>query len=90
MSQHISFREHSRQDYGRMDGGKLTVEQISCGALLRIADATEAMARNHVQMQADLDYYKTLSETRAEVINRLERSTAALRGTITKLKKRTP
>ena len=87
---HKSYREESRKDWGMSKPGNLSLDQVNCGALLRIADATETMARNHVQMQADLDYYKTLSETRAEVINRLERSNAALRGTITKLKKRTP
>jgi hypothetical protein len=88
MSEHVSFREHSRRDYGRRDGGKLTVEQINCGALLRIADATETMARNYVQMQADLDYYKTLAETRAESLNRIEKCNSALRGVITKLKRK--
>lgn len=85
---HKSFRDGSRENYGRSDGQSLTLEQITCGALLRISDATEAMAKNHIRMQADLDYYKRLAENRADRVTHLERSNAALRGTITKLKRK--
>ena len=85
---HKSYREESRKNYGQSGGGNLTLEQITCGALLRMADATETMAKNHIKMQSDLDYYKRLSENRADRVASLERSNAALRGTITKLKRK--
>ncbi|AVF41537.1 hypothetical protein AL486_18920 [Pandoraea apista] len=58
------------------------------GSLLRIADASEAMAKNHVQLQRDRDMYFNWYEREYEKRLKLERQINALRGVITKMKKR--
>lgn len=64
------------------------IDHINCGSLQRIADATEAMAKNHVALQNDCDRYKRWFNEENERRLKLERSNAALRGQITKLKKK--
>jgi len=64
------------------------IDHINCGSLQRIADATEAMAKNHIALQRDHDLYKRWFTEEKERRHKLERSNAALRGQITKLKKK--
>jgi hypothetical protein len=68
------------------DGTGLTTEQIAASALIRIAVATELMAKNYVQMQNDLDYYKKGYRERQETINQRDNTIRTLRGHITRLK----
>ena len=82
-----SYRKESRTDWGTSDD-KVTLEQINTGAILRIADATEAMAKNHVQLQAERDRLQQWYDQERERAAKLERSNAALRGQITRLKNR--
>lgn len=82
-----SYRKESRTDWGTTDD-KVTLEQINTGAILRIADATEAMAKNHVQLQTERDRLQRWYEQERERAAKLERSNAALRGQITRLKNR--
>lgn len=82
-----SYRKGSRTDWGTCTGPTLTLSQINTGALLRIADATETMAQNHVRLQKERDWYQSLYEGSQKKIAALERSNSALRGRITKLKK---
>lgn len=83
------YKEGSRADWGvdLEDGRTLTAEQIQMGAVLRIADATEAMAKNYVRIQEERDrferYYKDEQRRRASA----ERSNAALRGHIKRIKR---
>lgn len=67
-----------------------TLEDLSLSAIMRIADATEVMASNYVKLQNDLDSYKRWYEQRGEMITSRDRTISALRGQITKLKKRLP
>lgn len=76
-------KELSRQNWN-VEGS--TIENINAGSLQRIADATEAMAKNYVSMQNDLDYYKRMYRTHTDEIARLNRSRAALQAWITRLK----
>lgn len=85
----IDYKDESRKDWGRMgpEGIKPTNEDITLGCILRIADATEAMAKNYVFLQNELtaakkrnDYLKSLSERKDYQIR-------GLKGQITKLKK---
>lgn len=55
-------------------------DNISLGCLMRIADATEAMAVNHVRLQNDHDQYKRWYQEGQEKISRLEKANAAHRG----------
>lgn len=86
---HQSYRKESYKDWGKDSShGNLTLEQINTGALLRIADATEAMAKRHVELIEERDRFERYY--RQEQSRRIawERSAAALKGQITKLKKR--
>lgn len=79
-----TLREESKRNW-TFDGG---TEQINAGSLQRIADATELMAKNHRELLQSRDRYKLwYEEWRAEA-RRFELSNSALRGVITKLKKK--
>jgi hypothetical protein len=88
MSKRVSYREESRKDWGitLADDGKPTTEQIQLGAILRIADAVEPMAKHHVALQRDVDYYKRLANERSRTIDYLSKSRAAIKGHLTRLK----
>ena len=58
---------------------------LSCA--LRIADATEAMAKNHLALQADRDSYKRWHELEEARRKRAERSAISLKGQLTRKKK---
>jgi len=83
-----SYREQSKRNWGSDHEDPLTVEQVNCGALLRIADATEKMAQSYQQLISERDSYKKGYEDRLARIEKLKKSNAALRGQITRLKKR--
>ncbi len=83
-----SYRQGSKADYGiTNDNGILTLDQINTGCMLRIADATEAIAKNYLKLQSDLDVSRKLYEQKTVYAKTLEKRNAALRGVITKLKK---
>jgi len=88
----IPHRETSRINWGKEVEGKSNPDRddIKMGCLLRIADATEAMATSHVQLQASLDYYKRAYNGESESCRRLARQVNSLRGVITKLKNKAP
>ncbi len=80
-----NYKEESRKNWGTSDD-KLSIEQIQIGAILRIADAAEAMAKNHVQLQND---YNNMLESRNYWRNEAEslrKSNISLKGVITKTK----
>lgn len=84
-----SYREQSRNINWGTDktGNSLTLEQINCGSLLRIADAAEIMAKNHQQLIDERDRYKQWYEQERKTNQRLLNSNAGLRGYIKRLKK---
>lgn len=41
-----NYRNESRNQWGVTQNGSLNIEQINCGAMLRIADAVEKMAQS--------------------------------------------
>lgn len=81
-----NYREASRENWG--SEGRLTNEELKIGALLRIADATEVMAHRHNELLADMERYKRYHKEAQASAKRLARSNAALRGVITKMKRR--
>lgn len=81
-----NFRDESRKNLGADNQLSLTVEQINCGAILRIADATEKMASNYTRMENDLKYYKEKFDQKNIEIKRLERVIAGLRGYLKRTK----
>lgn len=68
------------------EGYRPNDDQIRTGAILRIADATEVMARDHFQMQADLNHWKDRADHHQRRSDTLARRNAGLRGYITRLK----
>lgn len=90
MSRFRPYRDESRKNYGREieDEHSLRNDELKLGALLRIADATEAMAKNYTQMQTNLDYYKRLAQERADQIQQLQYMLRGARGANTRLRKK--
>ena len=68
---------------------RVTIETINCGSLQRIADATEMMAKNYLALQSDLDWNRNRNKELSSRNSSLCRQVSALRGVITKLRKRT-
>lgn len=85
----VDHRKNSRNSWGRdVDGeSNSSIADIKLGCILRIADATEAMATTHVALQRERDYLSNRVKQQNATIERLSRSNAALRGTITRMKR---
>lgn len=84
----MSYREQSRRDYGRGDYQALTDDQCKVGALLRIADATEVMAKEYNRLLHDLTWYKARCEDQSKTIKHLLGSRAAYKAHLTRMKKK--
>lgn len=82
------YRDESRKNWGNTDSGNLTIQQINTGALLRIADASEAMAKNHNDLISTVAYWRGRAERAEQCSARLARTVAALRGVITKMRRK--
>lgn len=67
--------------------GYLSYENLNLGCLLRIADATELMAKRYQDLIDDRDRARRLYASAVGERDRVYRSRASLRGQITKLKK---
>lgn len=65
-----------------------TLENIQASCLMRIADASELMARNVLNMQHDLEWYKKRYKESQEREAKLNRSNNALRGHLKRMKKK--
>lgn len=86
----IDLRKNSRVNWGAtVDGNdNPKAEDIRLGCLLRIADATEAMAQNHVRLQAERDRLARRCDQLQAEVDRLVRQRAALRGAVTRAKRK--
>lgn len=78
-----NMREVSKADWL----GPTTNGSINTGSLQRIADACEKMAVNWASLSSERDQYKRWYEKKRTECEASNRSIAALRGQITKLKK---
>lgn len=63
-----------------------TVEHINAGSLQRIADATELMARRHLDLIRERDEYERRYKAAVARERALERKLSAAKGQITKLR----
>ena len=82
------YREHSRTNWGEDDeSGNPTLEKINTGAILRIADACELMAKDRDRMECRLKWLESEHVRQGRLINKLMRSNAALRGIINRMKR---
>lgn len=77
-----NFRDFSRRSWT----GDETVAHINAGSLQRIADATELMARRHLELIRERDDYERRYKVAIERESALERKLSAARGQITKLR----
>lgn len=82
-----NYRKESRKDWIATGVAVPSIEQLSFGALQRIADATELMAKRHSELigekeraESSRDYWRNMHDS-------IERTNRSLRGQITKLKK---
>ena len=80
------YREESKGQWGQ-DTETLTIEQLTMGCMLRIADAVELMAKNHAELIRDRDRAVSSEKCWRDEAARIGRRNSALRGVITKLKK---
>ena len=85
MDEWKSYREASKIDWGSKAHD--CYDQIKLGSLLRIADATELMAKNYRQLIEERDQYKKRYEESLEGGNHLRLRIAALQGVVTKMKR---
>ena len=85
-----SYRDQSRINWGREMAPEIhpTREETQHGAILRIADACELMAKNHAQLVNERDSYKRRYESEQQASERLRNSNAALRGVIMRMKRK--
>lgn len=83
------YRDESRKNYGRelAEDVGINDDSLKVGALMRIADATEMMARNYDQLIAERDRYKRWYEQERQSGQRMFRRINSLRGVITRMKK---
>jgi len=83
-----SWKDESRINWGRELGEKqqLSNEEIQFGALLRIADAVEIIAKNHQRLINERDYYKQWYEQERQIVQTLRHRIAGLKGHIKRIK----
>lgn len=81
-----NFRDQSRQNWE----GDPTTERIDSGSLQRIADACELMAKDRSKLISDLENAERWKKQYYERWEKAERKISALKGVITKLKKKDP
>ena len=81
------YRKESRASWGADQDRNLSIEQINCGALLRLADATELMCKDREKLERDYAYMRAERDRYRSSLESAERRIAALKGVITKAKK---
>lgn len=82
------YRQESRGKWGSGQARELDRDQIKTGCLLRIADATELMAKNYEDLISARDCAVEAAEYWKQIADSNTRSNTALRGQITKLRRR--
>ena len=89
---HKSWKEQSRLDYWSEtpEGEGLHRETVQTGAIMRIADAVELMAKNHAQLIEERDRYKRWYEEARGRALQYRHSIAGFRGAINRLKAKRP
>jgi len=79
-----SIRQNSRVDY--TTEAPANNDMIKLGALLRIADATELMAKRYSELIAQRDQYQRSMDYWREQYDAIERRNRSLRGQVTKMR----
>lgn len=79
-----TYKDISRQQWSPSEGGG-TMEAITLGAVLRIADACELMAKDRADMERRLTSLREENARLRAVIDNRDRVIAGLRGHITRV-----
>ena len=82
--QPMTQREISRQEWTAGD----SIQAVNCGSFQRIADACEKMAASYDAVRTERDSYRKWWEEGKQRAETLERRVNALRGVITKLRRK--
>ena len=89
---HMSYRKESRKDYGKTvyNTGKenCTIEQLNCGSLMRIADSLEIIQNNYKYLMDEQIRLRAKMNEYLIMVAAGERKIRALKGVVTKLKKK--
>lgn len=81
-----TYRKESRKDWIAEGVAVPSIEQLAFGALQRIADATELMAKEHQSLVNQRDEARWSRDYWMAEYDAMKRSNNALRGQITRLK----
>jgi len=87
MGTKVDYRENSRKGWFNDQDNMKDHESIQLGAILRIADATEAMAKNYQELIRERDNFKRWNQQNRDEVKTLKAQNIALKGWITRLKK---
>ena len=80
------FKAESRSEWFRDTDNVLSDDDIKLGAILRIADAVEVMAKRYNDLISDRDHWKNKSSRNQKELDTERRRSAALRGLLKRLK----
>lgn len=87
MGEFRSYKNESRDtDWGNSNGSLLTLEQLQFGAILRIADAVELMAKRYTDLLDEKGYWEARAKTLRRELGYVRRSNSALRGHLKRAK----
>lgn len=82
------YRENSRRDWGSSDQATADTDyHIQMGAVLRIADSLEIIAKDRAHLEQRVKWAEDERDSWKREAESLARRNAALRGVITKLKR---
>jgi alanine dehydrogenase len=83
-----SYRKESRTDWGVTvtENTKPDRDQLHLGCMMRIADATEVMAQNFIQLQNQLKWANERNQRLVAQNEKLQRQVNAYKGVVKKLK----
>lgn len=84
-----SWRDASRSNFGtnlNTELESLDAERVGVGALMRIADAVETVAKDRIQLEKSLKYYKDAYENSQAEIANLNHKISGYKSHITRLK----
>jgi len=82
----MNFRDASKSSWSSRNWTP-TVEEINCGNLQRIADATELMAKRYEELIQKAEFEERRANRYASRLETEQRRTAALRGVIGRMKR---
>ncbi len=82
-----TLKDISKQNWSGKEGQTtFSLEEIRLGALLRMADSMEVMAKDRVKLEKDLAFYQELSGKRWDTIESLTNRVRGQKSVVTRYK----